>query len=370
MPDPKRLANLDFDSTYEIKNLKGLTLAGTGWMPFIKNATAAGALDTTSLIAYWKMDEPSGNAIDSHSNGLTLTDTNSVGFATGKINGGRQFDRASNRYFTRASESLLQFGNVNFTISFWVKFLSVSVGQQLVSKRNSGSSREIEISLSGATNKINFELFNGSGSTVAIVAFGTACTAGPWYHVCARHTASSGINLKVNDGTAVTAADSGTAGTNSTAFTIGNFASGTGTTAADAIIDEVAIWKRTLSDAEVTALYNGGSGLGYSADQSLHADLNCNSKIVYGGRSKITSVTAAYIAQASDEVLLCNGTFTVTLPTASGIGGKVYQIKNVGTGLVTVDGYSTETIDGSLTIVVNPGSNLYVISDGANWVII
>lgn len=216
-----------------------------------------------NLVAYWKLDEASGNAIDSHSNGLTLTDTNTVGSAAGKINTGRQFDRASNRYFTRASESLLQFGNVNFTISFWVKFLSISTGQQLVAKRNGSSSREVEISLNGVSNKIAFELFNGSSTTIAIVTTAAAVSAGPWFHIVARHTASTWINLKINDGAAVTASDVGTAGTNSTAFTVGNFASGTSTTAADAIIDELAIWKRTLSDAEVTAVYNSGNGLAY-----------------------------------------------------------------------------------------------------------
>jgi hypothetical protein len=66
-----------------------------------------------------------------------------------------------------------------------------------------------------------------------------------------------------------------------------------------------------------------------------------------GGRiGKITTVTDTYIVLVSDETVICNKTtaFTVTLPTA--VVGQKFTIKNINTGTVTVDGASTDTIDG------------------------
>jgi len=43
-----------------------------------------------------------------------------------------------------------------------------------------------------------------------------------------------------------------------------------------------------------------------------------------------------------------SGSFTVNLPSAVGIGGKIYQIKNSGSGVITVDANGSQTIDGQL----------------------
>ena len=63
-------------------------------------------------------------------------------------------------------------------------------------------------------------------------------------------------------------------------------------------------------------------------------------------------------------------TFTITLPTAVGIGGQEFVIKNSGTGVVTIDGDGTETIDGYLTISLTQYDALTLASNGANWIII
>ncbi len=57
------------------------------------------------------------NALDLHTNGLTLTQTSSPGSDTGKVySTARTFDGAFD-YFTRNSETLLQTGDVDFTIA-------------------------------------------------------------------------------------------------------------------------------------------------------------------------------------------------------------------------------------------------------------
>ena len=80
--------------------------------------------------------------------------------------------------------------------------------------------------------------------------------------------------------------------------------------------------------------------------------------------------SAAYTLTATDVVCLCTGTFTVTLPTAVGITGKTYYVKNVSTGTITLDGDGSETIDGETTQTLQQYDTAQVTSDGANWVIL
>lgn len=83
--------------------------------------------------------------------------------------------------------------------------------------------------------------------------------------------------------------------------------------------------------------------------------------------------TANYTAAAIDYMIDCTAnTFQVTLPTAVGIAGKIYIIKNSASGTtVTIGTTSSQTIDGSTTKLLNAQYAAYtVMSDGANWKII
>jgi hypothetical protein len=95
--------------------------------------------------------------------------------------------------------------------------------------------------------------------------------------------------------------------------------------------------------------------------------------VVGGGSSNFGYVekTATYNVSATDYVINCtSGTFTVTLPTAIGITGKPFVIKNTGTGVITIATSLGQTIDGAATVplgVQNQSINL--ISTGANYII-
>lgn len=79
------------------------------------------------------------------------------------------------------------------------------------------------------------------------------------------------------------------------------------------------------------------------------------------------SKTGTYTIVGTDDVLFCNGTFTTTLPTAVGRNGKAFLVKNTGTGLVTVNTTSSQTIDGALTFPVSAGMAVWFLSDNANY---
>lgn len=85
----------------------------------------------------------------------------------------------------------------------------------------------------------------------------------------------------------------------------------------------------------------------------------------------ILSKSANYTVTTSDGAhvcLLCNGTFTVTLYPASGMSGRTVHIKNVGSGVITIDGNLSETIDGSLTAsLADQYDEVSLTNDGSNW---
>lgn len=85
----------------------------------------------------------------------------------------------------------------------------------------------------------------------------------------------------------------------------------------------------------------------------------------------ITALSTATTLDATHYTVLCNGTFTVTLPAASTCAGRIYNVKNVGTGTITVDGNASETIDGATTYALSTQyQTLTLQCDGSNWFIL
>jgi len=81
--------------------------------------------------------------------------------------------------------------------------------------------------------------------------------------------------------------------------------------------------------------------------------------------------TENYTLTPGDNTIDCiDNTFTITLPSAVGLTTKIYNIKNTGTGVITIDANILETIDGELPITLDQWENLTVQSTGSNWIIL
>tara|TARA_R110000751_G_scaffold275611_1_gene376541 strand:- start:400 stop:828 length:429 start_codon:yes stop_codon:yes gene_type:complete len=91
-----------------------------------------------------------------------------------------------------------------------------------------------------------------------------------------------------------------------------------------------------------------------------------------GGAATLRNISSTNTFATANETINCTAnTFTVNLPTAVGIRGTVYTLVNSGTGIITLDGNGTETINGSLTIEIKRNQlSRTVQSDGTNWIII
>lgn len=98
-----------------------------------------------------------------------------------------------------------------------------------------------------------------------------------------------------------------------------------------------------------------------------------------GSAVRVKSITANYTAEWSDTVLLVNatgGNITVTLPDSGTVSstkdemGKIFHVKKVdaSANTVTIDGFSTQTIDGATTkVLTTQYDSISIVSDGSNW---
>lgn len=82
-----------------------------------------------------------------------------------------------------------------------------------------------------------------------------------------------------------------------------------------------------------------------------------------------TAVTTTFV-NPNETINCTGGTFSVNLPTASGIQGRLYVLVNSGTGVITLDPNGAETINGNTTITLTQYVSRTVQSDGTNWIII
>lgn len=91
-----------------------------------------------------------------------------------------------------------------------------------------------------------------------------------------------------------------------------------------------------------------------------------------GDGGAITTKTSAYTLTDADTTCLARGTFNVRLPSAVGRTGRVYYVKNTGTGTITVVSATGQAIDGITGGwgLPDTGDAIGVQSDGADWWII
>lgn len=88
-----------------------------------------------------------------------------------------------------------------------------------------------------------------------------------------------------------------------------------------------------------------------------------------GSALALSSKTGAYTVTTSDDIIVAtSGSWTLTLYAASGNSGKVLRVKNAGSGVITIDGNASETIDGATTFVMSQQyESIELACDGSNW---
>ena len=221
------------------------------------------------LAAYWPLNETatSGDvtADDWTKRGNNLASNNSVLSIAGIKGNARQFVAANTEYLSRASNTDLTLGNGDWTLAFWY-WRSSLTGQQILLAKDTTSLREFNVTSSFAndTSLVTLSLFNNSGVSRNITA-SSAQNAAAWNFVAARHVSSTGVTTFRVNTTVSTYTRTGSPVeewvSQNVPWEIGRRGFLSGTLYFDGYIDECAKWSRALSNSELDALYNNGTGI-------------------------------------------------------------------------------------------------------------
>jgi hypothetical protein len=85
----------------------------------------------------------------------------------------------------------------------------------------------------------------------------------------------------------------------------------------------------------------------------------------------VRNITVSDSIVMTDSIIFASNTITLTMPTAVGISGRTFTVKNKGVGMITLTGVNAETIDSYSTMTLSePNTSIDIISDGSNWYIL
>lgn len=220
-----------------------------------------------NLVAYYSMETTGGvDATGRGNDASTLHGTPTS--VAGKVGNCVQFASASNQWINCSADTAdTSMGDIDCTFAVWINMDTFAGSSRcILSKWTGGTTANQEYSLYYETTADRFRFgVDGFSKTVDASSFGSPSTS-TWYFIVARHNAAADtITICVNDGTVNSTATAGVFPVDRTnAFAIANFRSDAASGQFNGRIDEVAIWKRALSAAEITDLYNAGSGRNYA----------------------------------------------------------------------------------------------------------
>jgi hypothetical protein len=207
------------------------------------------------LRAYWTLDESSGTRIDSVGE-AHLTDSTSAGSVTGKISDAAFFDDASSQFLTHAEQVTLD-GSRGITVSAWINVRTGAPANATYFKNGAIYVSFVSLGTSNAGPLyVFFTIGNDAGETTSA---GTLLAAyDTWYFIVGRYDPDTGKpSISVNGGVP----------TVGVALALGHpmvdvgygggsvYVGGVSPDFSKAYIDEVAVWNKVLTAAEIAYFY-------------------------------------------------------------------------------------------------------------------
>lgn len=214
-----------------------------------------------SLYACYKCDEPSGATalVDSISGFNMSVSGGSLVSGPGKLGTsvkfGWNFPSAKSVYTNPAvgTNSHWDLSSGSFTVRFWLNLspdpLAINNWKFFSIEALSGFDLYYGIS----DGKIHYEIELGGVWQEVAASLGAA----GWHRVIVWHEKGSGIGIKIDDGAAVTLANANSQSSENRG--IGFFTDSNGG-ASYGYMDDIAVWKRKLTDVEMMTDWNSGSG--------------------------------------------------------------------------------------------------------------
>jgi hypothetical protein len=215
-------------------------------------------------VAYWPMDEASGDAVDSAGNN-DLTNT-AVTYAAGHRGNAAVFNGTSAQLLrTHGTLDGLRLVSA-FSFAFWLKIAAQPTGTTYVilGKFKYIGSDDRQYALiyeDDAAGGFNFAVnLSNNGTSSVKQNFPTTLPTGVWTHVVATYDGATSIVAFWLNGVLVNSYNSGMGNLypGTADFILGNF-SGVALWLNGAL-DDVVAYNRVITAAEIAALYNGGAG--------------------------------------------------------------------------------------------------------------
>lgn len=135
------------------------------------------------------------------------------------------------------------------------------------------------------------------------------------------------------------------------------------------------LWQIYLVNNSTAAGQWSALQYGASVSQANAASLAGNGIVATGALLSqsvpITSLSTNYSASIADRATMflwtgANGTLTLASPSVVGSNWFCY-VRNSGTGAITIDPTGSITIDGSLTLSMQPGESAIIVTDGIGY---
>ncbi len=285
---------------------------------------------TTSGVVSWFRGE--GDATDGAGG---TNGTNNGGYAAGRV--GQAFALNGTQHVS-VPDSVWSRPAPNVTIEGWVKFNSVPVGNYaMLFGKTAGTGTFESYGVSYKDNLLYFGVGGPGGITYKTTAF--TPSTGVWYHVALTFDdAANDIRLYVDGQLALSAAELASIAYDTHPLTIGaEYENESLAYFFNGSIDEVSVYNRALSAAEVLAIYDaddagkcypaaptvlsinptsgttaGGTGVTIAGSSMSGASVTVGNPISIGTNTQ-SQITATTVATAS-------GTYNVDVTTAAGTG--------------------------------------------------
>jgi len=321
-------------------------------VPLALPASAAPVSHTlaNNLVAYWTLDEASGTRNDSVGTNH-LTDNNTVTQNSGKVNYAAQFTAPNNEYLSIADNADLSTAGTSFTFSVWVYLDSIGVSRTIFAKTDYSTQNSYQLS-TGSDNKPNFYVTANNGAWDGSIQSSTALSASTWYFIVVWYDiAANQLGLQLNNGTADTVSYSSGVVDNADPFMIGtDYYGGTGSLW-NGRIDEVGIWKRILTSAEIATVYNGGAGCDYpfTACEATHTPTVTNTFTPTSTATATFTPTDTAIATNTSTSTATNTATATFTPTDTATATNTPLVSDTPTSTATDTATATSTATPTLT---------------------
>lgn len=220
------------------------------------------------LAAYWNLNEVSNGSgavsrLDASGNGHTLTDYGTTASVAGKVGNGALFVIADGTRLVADHHADFNIGNRDWEMCAWI-YLSSALLQQIITKTSTQRGSEWILQHDSTSKRFQWAVRNTSNAWTIVSANNLGQPAqSAWYFIDVWHDAANDqIGIAVNNGTPDLAAfdANGSLATSTAKVCISSNDNDTPTVYFAGRADEGGIWKRLLTAAERTTLYNGGAG--------------------------------------------------------------------------------------------------------------